>query len=183
MVELAISATALCLLMGGLVDLGRAYEFSVGLHNAAREGARHGAWFNETSKVNQYYYDTAIKQAVDDSLSGAGLPASVLKNCNGAAGCTNNSCPTTADGNTYGNPPYATSAYPTTTDTVWLYICYNATASTDYTAAPTTNTHKLEDLNVILLMNYGPMMGTFKDQIGNSIRIAGNAHVAVQGHP
>src|SRR5438093_9790830 len=46
LVEFAISSMVLLLLAMGLIDLSRAFYFSVSLQGAAREGARHGAWFN-----------------------------------------------------------------------------------------------------------------------------------------
>jgi Flp pilus assembly protein TadG len=178
MVELAISSLALLLLVGGMIDLGRAFEFSVAIHNAAYEGARHGAWYEETRQVQPYLYDAPIKSTVDDSLRGGGLPASVLRNSSGA-GAQN--CPGSASSNY--NPPYADSFYPTSVNQPWLYICYNNSPSTDYTTAPTDNSRRLQDLNVVVLLSYGPMNGTFQDQVGSTIHLAANWHVTVQGHP
>ena len=45
MVEFALSSVVLLLLVGGLVDIGRAVSVQEVLSSAAREGARHGAWF------------------------------------------------------------------------------------------------------------------------------------------
>jgi len=52
LVEFAISSTVLLLLAMGLIDLSRAFYFSVALQGAAREGARHAAWFNTASRAN-----------------------------------------------------------------------------------------------------------------------------------
>jgi Flp pilus assembly protein TadG len=176
MVELAVSSLALLLLIGGLIDLSRAFQFSVTMHNAAYEGARHGAWYDETQQVQPFLYDTAIQSAVDDALTAGNMPASVLKNTSGGT-----TCPGTSSSNY--NPPYPDSAYPTAVNQPWLYVCYNNTNGTDYTSAPTDNSRKLQDLNVIVLISYGPIDGTFKDQIGASIHLASNWHVGVQGHP
>ena len=46
LVEFALSSVVLLLLVGGLVDIGRAIYITEGLSSAAREGARHGAWFD-----------------------------------------------------------------------------------------------------------------------------------------
>src|SRR5438445_10036913 len=78
MVEFAISSIVLLLLMTGLLDLSRAFYFSVDIHAAAREGARHGAWFNTSQRQNTYLYDSEIKKAVDLTLAGAGIGPSTL---------------------------------------------------------------------------------------------------------
>src|ERR1700738_3051941 len=106
LVEFALSSVVLLLLVGGLVDIGRAVYVSEALSNAAREGARHGAGVAPPRKSNSYLYDAEIKAAVDAQLATISLPASVLKN----PGTT---CPATSDGNSSFNPPYTDSAYPT----------------------------------------------------------------------
>src|SRR6266851_1053413 len=60
LVEFAISSIVLLLLMMGLLDLSRAFYFAVSLDGAAREGARHGAWFNTAGRKNIYLYDQTI---------------------------------------------------------------------------------------------------------------------------
>ncbi|HYR48410.1 MAG TPA: TadE/TadG family type IV pilus assembly protein, partial [Candidatus Polarisedimenticolia bacterium] len=66
--EFAISSIVLLLLMMGLLDLSRAFYFAVNLDGAAREGARHGAWFNTASRKNIYLYDQTIWDTVNQSL-------------------------------------------------------------------------------------------------------------------
>src|SRR3989442_7382772 len=100
LVELSISLVVLLLLAGGLLDISRAYFHSITLHDAAREGARHGAWFDQVNHANPYLYDSEIKAAVDQTLTAAGLPASTL---------STTTCPTTQDGNSLDNPPYVSS--------------------------------------------------------------------------
>ncbi len=73
LVEFAISSIVLLLLMMGLLDLSRAFYFAVNLDGAAREGARHGAWFSTNLRANNYLKDTEIWNAVNQSLGGAGL--------------------------------------------------------------------------------------------------------------
>ena len=103
MVEFALSSVVLLLLVGGLVDIGRAIYISEALAHAAREGARHGTWFDAGTVTWPYLSDAEIKSAVDQELAGSSLAPSTLKN----PGTT---CPAVADGNAYHNPPYATSA-------------------------------------------------------------------------
>jgi hypothetical protein len=171
LVEFAVSAVVLLLLVGGLVDIGRSIFVSETLSNAAREGARHGAWFNAGSLAHPYLYDAEIKSSVDVELGGIGLPASVLKN-------PTTTCPTPTDGNTVHNPPFVSSAYPATANQPWLYICYNNTPGLDFTS-PASNQAQL-DLNVIVLYTYGPLTPLVRSQFG-VFQVAANQHITVQG--
>ena len=172
LVEFAVSSVVLLLLLGGLVDIGRSIFVSEALSNAAREGARHGAWYDAPHLSHPYLYDTEIKSTVDSELASISLPASVLKN---SAGST---CPSVADGNTYHNPPYVSSAYPAAANQPWLYICYGNTPGLDYTS-PATNMGQL-DLNVIVLYTYGPLTPLIQSQFG-VFQVAVNQHMTVQG--
>ncbi|GAC1504985.1 MAG: hypothetical protein NVS1B3_02520 [Candidatus Dormibacteraceae bacterium] len=171
LVEFALTSVVLLLLVGGLVDIGRAIYISDALSNAAREGARHGVWFEASGLTNTYLYDAEIKAAVDAELAAISLPASVLKN----PGTT---CPTVADGTGFHNPPYTNSSYPSTSNQPWLYICYNNTPGLDF-ASPATN-QKHNDLNVIVLYSYGPLTPIVTAQFG-AFRLAANTHMTVQG--
>lgn len=171
LVEFALSSVVLLLLVGGLVDIGRAIYVSETLSSAAREGARHGAWFNAPTLGHPYLYDAEIKNAVDAELAAISLPASVLKN----PGTT---CPNPTDGNTFHNPPYANSAYPPAADQTWLYICYDNTPGVDFTS-PTTG-QSLQDLNVIVLYTYGPLTPLVTAQFG-TFQIASSTHMTVGG--
>jgi Flp pilus assembly protein TadG len=172
LVEFALSSVVLLLLVGGLVDIGRAIFISEALSNATREGARHGAWFDAPRQSHPYLDDAEIKSAVDAELATISIPASVLKN----PGTT---CPSTSDGNAFHNPPYVTSAYPSVANQPWLYICYNNTPGTDF-ASPATNQGQL-DLNVIVLYAYGPLTPLITAQFG-IFRVATNQHMTVQGN-
>src|SRR5467141_4260762 len=68
LVEFAISSIVLLLLMMGLLDLSRAFYYSVSLQGAAREGARHGAWFNTAARANLYLDDSDVLLATKQSL-------------------------------------------------------------------------------------------------------------------
>jgi len=160
----------LLLLVGGLVDIGRAIFISEALSNASREGARHGAWFDAPRQSHPYLNDAQIKAAVDAELATISIPASVLKN-------PGSTCPSTSDGNTFYNPPYVNSAYPSVANQPWLYICYNNTPGLD--PPPATNQGQL-DLNVIVLYAYGPLTPVITAQFG-IFRVATNQHVTVQG--
>jgi hypothetical protein len=175
-VELAISSVVLLLLMTGLLDLSRVFYFSVSLHAAAREGARHGAWFNTSARQNQYLDDGDIKDAVDKTLAGAGLGPSTL-----VGGCP---------GNSPFNTPYPTASYPPTGQ-VYLYICYDALGSptgagTCCPAGSPPGQDNLswtgKDLDVIVLYQYQFVTG-FLNFLGNGVQIPANQHMYIQGHP
>lgn len=171
MVEFALSSVVLLLLVSGLVDIGRAIYVSEALSNAAREGARHGIWYDSSKLSHPYLFDAEIKSTVDAELATIGLPASVLKN-------PVTTCPATSDGNPSYNPPYLSSAYPTAANQPWLYICYNNAAGTDYTSPPSGV--RLQDLNVIVLYVYAPLTAMVNTQF-TTVRLATNVHMTVQG--
>ena len=171
LVEFALSSVVLLLLVGGIADIGRAVYMSESLSNAAQEGARHGAWFDAPSLSHPYLDDAQIKAAVDADLTAVSLPASVLQN----PGTT---CPAPTDGNSFHNPPYASSVFPATAGQVWLYICYNNTPGLDFTS-PATNQSTL-DLNVVVTYTYGPFTPLIRNQFG-IFQLAANEHMTIQG--
>lgn len=172
MVEFALSSVVLLLLVGGLVDIGRAIHVTEVISNASREGARHGAYFQAPSLSHPYLYDAQIKATVDAELAAASLPASTLKN----PGTT---CPNPTDGNAFHNPPYANSAYPATANQTWLYICYQNTQGVDFTSPPASG-QSLQDLNVIVLFAYGPLTPLVTAGFG-IFHLAANTHMTVGG--
>jgi hypothetical protein len=163
--------------MMGLLDLSRAFYYAVNLQGAAREGARHGAWFNTSARANNYLDDADIMQAVNQSLAGAGLTGVQVTNAGCLAG---------TDGNTVNNKPYPVSAFPTTSQAVNVYICYTpssgAAVGTKATA-PTDNSWRLGDVNVALLMNFQIITPFIQGMFGNGINLAYNEHFTIQGKP
>jgi hypothetical protein len=175
-VEFGLSAVVLLLILFGLIDLGRAFYFGVGLQSATREGARQGTWFDGSAKTNPYLDDTDIKAAVDGVLGHSGLPSSVLQN----PGAT---CPTTADANGEFNPPFVDSTYqPSSLNQPLLYICYAATPGLDLGSAPAGNGYKGSDLDVILVMSFGFGSGFLEGPLGSSIPMAANTHMTIGGY-
>ncbi len=174
-VEFAISAVVLMLLLLGLIDLGRAFYFDVGLVGAAREGARQASWFDAKTGTNPYLFDEAIKQAVDRSLNHSGLQDSVLQN-------PAVTCPSPVDGNAAFNPPYDDSAYSVAEPGVpILYICYDNTPGMDLTSAPSGNDLRRHDVNVIVLLNFGLTTGFMQNVLGNAIHMVANTHMSIGG--
>ena len=180
LVEFAISSTVLLLLAMGLIDLSRAFYYAVNLQAAAREGARHGAWFNTPGRYNPYLDDADIMTAVRQGLYGAGLtdPQINLVNANG--------CLVPTDSNGLNNKPYPQAAYPTTTQTVNVYICYTNPNGVKYgTLAnhPLDNSWRLGDVNVSVLMNFQLITPFIQGIFGNGINLAYNEHFTIQGKP
>jgi len=179
LVEFAISSILLVLMLMGLLDLSRAFYYAVNLEGAAREGARHGAWFDTASRQNPYLDDADIMTAVNQSLKGAGLVGVLQPNPN---------CLASADGNTANNKPYAASAFPTTPQSVNVYICYTqpqpgSTQSGSMLSHPTDNSWRLGDVNVALLMNFQRITPFIQGIFGQGINVAYNEHFTIQGKP
>jgi Flp pilus assembly protein TadG len=175
-VEFGASAIVLMLILLGLLDFGRAFYLGVGLRGAAREGARQATWFDASTGTNPHLYDDAIKSAVDANLQQSGLPASQLQN----PGAT---CPEVADGNGSNNPPYADSAYATSSlNQPLLYICYSNTPGLDLSTAPTNNSYKGTDVNVILVMNFGFVSEFLGSALGGPVHMVANTHMTVGGY-
>jgi len=178
LVEFAISSIVLLLLVMGLLDLSRAFYFSVNLQGAAREGARHGAWFNTASRNNNFLDDTDIMSAVNAGLNGAGLTANLV-----ASG----SCLSGSDGNAFNNKPYSVAAYPASTQQVNAYICYTYPGAAFQTGSrglpPGDNSWRLGDINVSLLMNFALITPLIQGLFGNGLDLAYNEHFTIQGKP
>jgi Flp pilus assembly protein TadG len=183
LVEFAISSIVLLLLMMGLLDLSRAFYYAVNLQGAAREGARHGAWFDTKSRINIYLDNSDIMSAVNAGLQGSGI------NCTGVNGINcfvPGACLPGADGNTVNNKPYAAVNYPATTQTVSVYICYTSPGGAQtgsIPVAPTDNSWRLGDVNVSILMNFGLITPFIQSMFGNGINMAFNEHFRIQGKP
>ena len=178
--EFAISSTVLLLLAMGLIDLSRAFYYAVNLESAAREGARHGAWFNTPGRYNPFLDDADIMTAVKQSLYGAGFKDTQINLV------TSGGCLVPTDGNGLSNKPYPQSAYPNTSQTVNVYICYtNPSGSKVGTLAahPTDNSWRLGDVNVSILMNFQLITPFIQGIFGNGLNLAYNQHFTIQGKP
>ena len=180
LVEFAISSTVLLLLAMGLIDLSRAFYFSVAMQGAAREGARHAAWFSTNMRANNFLQDSEIRDTVKQALSGAGFNASQVTFIG------TNGCLTPSDSNSSGDKPYPQSAYPPTPQTIYAYACYTTPGGAQYgtlASAPQDNSWRLGDINVMLLMKFQLITPFIQGIFGNSINIAYNEHFTIQGKP
>ena len=182
LVEFAFGGVVLLILLTGLLDLSRAFHYTIGLNGAARAGARHGAYFVATGAQNAYLDDADIKQAVDQVLAGDGIGASTFKN--------NGSCIAGTDSNGWRNPPYDSAAFPTANNAPWLYICYDTqgTRTSTRATAPAKgdSTYSGKDLLVVLLARYGLFGGLSSEYLVagaslTSIPLISDQHFAVQG--
>jgi hypothetical protein len=173
LVEFALASVVLVLLFGGLVDLTRAIHYADVIQGAAREGARAGAAYNAGSASNPDLDDADIKAVVDAQLNAGDLPASILKN-------PGVDCPSVADGNSWHNPPYVNSAFPAIANTPWLYICYDNNAALDYPTVPPIDKMG-HDLNVVLVMAYGPLTAVIPTPLGGNLGLATGLHIRIQG--
>jgi hypothetical protein len=72
--------------------------------------------------------------------------------------------------------------YPSGTNQPLLFICYANTPGIDLTSAPTDNSYKGRDVNVILLMSFGFSSGFLSGALGNAVHIVANAHMTVGGY-
>jgi hypothetical protein len=177
-VEFAISSMVLLLLAMGLIDLSRAFYYSVALQGAAREGARHGAWFNTAARQNNFLDDADVMTAVTQALSGAGITNITQIKSSG--------CLAPTDGNSLSNKPYPQAAYPTTPQAVYVYVCYkdpygNTTGTRP--APPPDDSWKLGDINVAILMNFQLITPLIQGLFGQGIDLAYNEHFTIQGKP
>ena len=180
LVEFAISSTVLLLLAMGLLDLSRAFYYSVNLQGAAREGARHGAWFNTAQRSNPYLDDADVIVAVKQALYGAGFTDPKISLI------TTGGCLAPTDSNTVNNKPYPQSAYPTTAGNVNVYVCYtdpNGAKSATRATAPADNAWRLGDVNVAILMNFQLITPFIQGVFGNGLNLAYNEHFTIQGKP
>jgi len=180
LVEFAISSTVLLLLAMGLIDLSRAFYFSVALQGAAREGARHAAWFNTAARANLYLKDSEIASTVQQALSGAGFTGAQVTFIP-TAGCL-----VPSDSNASGDKPYPAAAYPPTAQTVYVYACYTTPGgshSGTNLVAPTDNSWRLGDVNVQILMRFQLITPFIQSLFGNTLNLAYNEHFTIQGKP
>jgi Flp pilus assembly protein TadG len=183
LVEFAISSLVLILLLMGLLDLSRAFYYSVNIQGAAREGARHGAWFDTATRTNKYLDDDDIMLAVKQAMAGSGfdgvtlpLPVQVK-----SAGCL-----VPADGNTLNNKPYSASAVPASTGQAYVYICYTTSQGVQTGTLPShplDATYRLGDINVSIIMNFALITPFIQNLFGNGIPLTFNEHFTIQGQP
>lgn len=158
LVELALVLPLFALIMLGASDLGRAFYFSVAAENAAREGARHGAYYDPTTSSDPYDTQAAIFTAVNSEANFVTLTQLTPPPLGGP-------CP---------SPPYAGN-WPSTANSGNVIVCFNG----NWTATPAAVG---QNITVILLYNYAPLTPMLGSFIGSgTLHIAGTSTFVVQG--
>ena len=161
----------------GLLDLSRAFYYAVNLEGAAREGARHGAWFDTASRSNIYLDDADIMSAVNASLSGAGLTG--VLHAGRRVWPERTATPSTTSPT---QPRRTRRARSRSTSTSATRSRAERKLGT-LAAHPTDNSWRLGDVNVALLMNFGLITPFIQNIFGNGVPVVFNEHFTIQGKP
>ena len=62
-----------------------------------------------------------------------------------------------------------------------MFICYDSAPGLDVPLVQSGNSFKGEDVNVIVLMNFGFATGFMQGVLGTSVKLAANVHMVVGG--
>ena len=163
--ELALLSTVLILLLLGAVDLARVFQFSTALQEAAREGARHAAWYDTSSDTNPFLSGysgdvSSINSQISAVLKGAGL-------LGGGQTLTT----------TGGTCPANSGAAPADSAHINAYVCVDSTAPTGVTC---TTSHGGHDVEVFVVMKFGLVTQTNILGVTPTFPVTGDAHMRVQ---
>lgn len=126
LVEMAIMAPVLFFIVLGASDLARIFYYTTAITNAAREGARHGAYWDPIGHGNTYATDSAIYSAAstEATQTAAGSYLNLSEPCHPNTSCTGGltNCP---------SYPYAATLYPpaTSPNSGYVFICFNNTTT------------------------------------------------------
>ena len=164
--ELALLSVVLILILLGAVDLARVFQFSTAVQEAAREGARHAAWYDTGTDKNPYLptsqaTTTEVSNQISTVLKGAGLLRS---------GQTLSI--------TYGTCPANSGAAPANGTTVNAYVGVDGTAPSGVTCSTTNGGH---DVEVYVVMLFSLIVGTNVIGVGPKFPVTGDQHMRVQG--
>src|SRR5438105_15499361 len=160
---MALMAPVLFLMVLGASDLSRLFYYSTGITNAAREGARHGAYFDPTLPGNTYATNDAIYAAVNSEGTYLSLSEPCHPNTSCAGGLTN--CP---------SYPFADAQYPPATtgaNSGYVFICFNNT-----TTATTTTVGQA--VRVTVLYSFQPV----SPLVGSIIHSAASTEILAEGN-
>ena len=158
-VEMAIIIPLLLVLLLGAADFGLAFNAASELTPAAREGARHGAWWNGNTSTNPYADDADIVSAVSDNLSiSYGSALNVI-----AAPAGIHSCPAS---------PIPSSDFPSSAGTVWVFVCYDNTAGNTAVAPGQPIAVTITEVSSAL-QQFAAIVPTFKLSASTTINVEG----------
>jgi Flp pilus assembly protein TadG len=157
-------APPLFLIVLGASDLSRMFYFSTAVTNAAREGARHGAYYDPSvvPGANTFDNDSSISSAVTAEGTYLSLTEPCHPNTSCSGGLTN--CPSF---------PFASSLYPpvASPDTGYIFICFNnsTTATTAAVGQP---------IRVTILYSFVPVAPL----IGSVYHVAASTEILAEGN-
>lgn len=159
---MGLMAPVLFLMVLGATDLSQLFYYSTSITNAAREGARHGAYWDPMGfpPANTYASESAIFTQVNAEASYLNLSQPCKPNTSCAGGLTN--CP---------SYPYASSFYPTAANTGYVFICFN-----DSTTATTAAIG--QPIRVTILYSFQPVTPL----IGTLVYSAASTEILTQGN-
>jgi Flp pilus assembly protein TadG len=161
---MALMAPVLFLMVLGATDLSQLFYYSTSITNAAREGARHGAYYDPLTLPggNTFATDSAIFTAVNSEASYLNLTEPCHPNTVCTGGLTN--CP---------SYPFASSLYPPSTaaNTGYVFVCFNnsTTATTATVGQP---------IRVTILYSFQPVTPL----IGTLVYTAASTEILTQGN-
>jgi Flp pilus assembly protein TadG len=172
LVEFALFAPLFFFLVLGAADFARVFYYNIAITNIAREGARHGAYFDPSTGGNTYATASGIMAAVNNEASYLGASNLTEQSSPGTAG----TCPTVTDSNTHHMPPYASNQWPTTDNSGYVYICFND-ADTNATVSAG------QPLRVTVLYTFTPMTPVIWNFLGNNgrLHVTGTAEFLTEG--
>jgi len=158
LVETVLLGPVLFFLILGSADLGRVFYYSIAATNAAREGARHAAYYDPVSNSNPYAGDLAALQAAQNEAPGLvlGEPSPPMSPPH---------CPIW---------PYADSMYPAAINTGYLFVCFN---ESDLLGTATPG----QTVRVTVLYNFSPVTPLLATFAGSSIHVQATSVMVVQG--
>ena len=164
LVEMALMAPVLFLMVLGATDLSQLFYYSTSVTNAAREGARQGAYYDPMTFPggNTYATDAAVYSAVNAEASYLNLSEPCHPNTICAGSLTN--CP---------SYPYANALYPPTSapNTGYVFVCFNnsTTATTATVGQP---------IRITILYSFQPVTPL----IGTMVHAAASTEILTQGN-
>lgn len=162
--ELALLSVLLIIILLGAVDLARVFQFTSAMQEAAREGARHAAWYDTGSDKNPYLptsqaTTTEVNNQITAVLKGAGLTTQTITT-------------------TYGTCPASSGAAPTDSAHINAYVCLDSTAPTGVKCSTTNGGH---DVEVYVAMQFSLIVQTNILGFAPNFPINGDQHMRVQG--
>lgn len=155
-VEFGLLAPVLFVLVLGVGGLAPAFNADVSLQNAAREGVRHGVWWNSSTSSNPYADSNDIRSAVQDSFQCSG--------CVQLQPASGQTCPIPN--------PVPDAAYPTAAGQIWMYVCFN----NDPTATTATKGQPIGVLITETWQTFVPLPGG-----GNTLKLHAAITMMTQG--